>query len=381
MTKPIIKGWCPGALRPMLSGDGLVVRVRARGGRLSQHQAHAIADLALAHGNGLIDLSARANMQLRGVSEASHGALIAGLAAVGLIDDNMATEARHNILVTPFANPKTDGLAEALAQALRQADDLALPGKFGFAVDSDAALASASADIRIEQLDGDTLILRADGAAWAMPVTHQTAVSAALDLARWFIASGGVTDGRGRMAAHLARGALLPAGHGLPVETRAAQAPVPGFTGFGQMVGLAFGQITAPTLHALADLAPIRLTPWRMLLLEGVQTAPALSGLITRADNPLLRVAACTGAPGCPQALAPTRDIARALAPHVPEGQMLHISACAKGCAHPAPADIVLVARAQGFAIARNARADAVDLRPISQAELLSHPERILAKP
>ena len=23
-----IKGWCPGALRPMLSGDGLVVRVR-----------------------------------------------------------------------------------------------------------------------------------------------------------------------------------------------------------------------------------------------------------------------------------------------------------------------------------------------------------------
>ena len=381
MTMPIIKGWCPGALRPMLSGDGLVVRVRARGGRLSQHQARAIADLALAHGNGLIDLSARANLQLRGMSEASHGALIAGLAAVGLIDDDAASEARRNILVTPFANPKTDALAEALAQALRQADDLALPGKFGFAVDSYAALASASADIRIEQLACDTLVLRADGAARAMPVTHQAAVSAALDLARWFIASGGVNDGRGRMAAHLARGALLPAGHDLPVETRTAQTPVPGSTGFGQMVGLAFGQITAPTLHALADLAPIRLTPWRMLLLEGVQTAPALSGLITRADDPVLRVAACTGAPGCPQALAPTRDLARALAPHVPELQMLHVSACAKGCAHPAPADIVLVARAQGFAIARNARADALDLRPISDAELLSHPERILAQP
>ena len=25
---PIVQGWCPGALRPMLSGDGLVVRVR-----------------------------------------------------------------------------------------------------------------------------------------------------------------------------------------------------------------------------------------------------------------------------------------------------------------------------------------------------------------
>ena len=34
-----IKGWCPSALRPMLSGDGLVVRLRPRGGRLSSAQA------------------------------------------------------------------------------------------------------------------------------------------------------------------------------------------------------------------------------------------------------------------------------------------------------------------------------------------------------
>jgi precorrin-3B synthase len=27
-----IKGWCPGALRPMASGDGLVLRIRARTG-------------------------------------------------------------------------------------------------------------------------------------------------------------------------------------------------------------------------------------------------------------------------------------------------------------------------------------------------------------
>ena len=28
MSAAAIKGWCPGALRPMQSGDGLVVRVR-----------------------------------------------------------------------------------------------------------------------------------------------------------------------------------------------------------------------------------------------------------------------------------------------------------------------------------------------------------------
>ena len=30
MSAPVIQGWCPGALRPMMSGDGLVVRVRPR---------------------------------------------------------------------------------------------------------------------------------------------------------------------------------------------------------------------------------------------------------------------------------------------------------------------------------------------------------------
>ena len=39
MTGFAIKGWCPGALRPMQSGDGLVVRIRPRGGRLSPAQA------------------------------------------------------------------------------------------------------------------------------------------------------------------------------------------------------------------------------------------------------------------------------------------------------------------------------------------------------
>src|SRR4029077_14251788 len=46
-----IKGWCPSALRPMPSGDGLVVRLRPRGGRLSSAQAAGIAELAARHGH------------------------------------------------------------------------------------------------------------------------------------------------------------------------------------------------------------------------------------------------------------------------------------------------------------------------------------------
>ena len=67
---PYRKGWCPGALRPMETGDGLLARVRAPRGRLSLDQAAALADAAIACGNGAIGLTARGNLHLRGVERA-----------------------------------------------------------------------------------------------------------------------------------------------------------------------------------------------------------------------------------------------------------------------------------------------------------------------
>ncbi|MFN7225608.1 MAG: precorrin-3B synthase, partial [Paracoccaceae bacterium] len=64
MSAPAVRGWCPGALRPMLSGDGLVVRVRPPAGALSAAQAAGIAALAARHGNGFVELTNRANLQL-----------------------------------------------------------------------------------------------------------------------------------------------------------------------------------------------------------------------------------------------------------------------------------------------------------------------------
>ncbi|EEW24746.1 precorrin-3B synthase [Rhodobacter ferrooxidans] len=354
MSAPVIQGWCPGALRPMASGDGLVVRVRPRGGRLEPAQAAGIAALSRAHGNGVIDLSARANVQLRGVTEASHGPLLEGLRALGLLDESIAAETRRNIVVTPFwdAGDGTQALAQALAKALAP-DAPALPGKFGFAVDTGATpvLRGTAADIRLECSAEGRLLVRADGASTGANVTPETAAETALHLARWFVESGGISESRGRMAAHLARGAVLP---GVFREAEAlppGELPqfAPGTVPQGQLVGFAFGQMQAETLAALAGLWPLRVTPWRMLLIEGLRGTPALPGLITDAHDPLLRVIACTGAPGCPQALQPTRPLARALAAHVPSGQMLHVSGCAKACAHPGQGPVTLLAEAGGF--------------------------------
>ena len=71
-----IKGWCPGVQRPMPSGDGLLVRVRPWAGAFTLEQAAGLADIAATLGNGHIDLTRRANLQIRGLARRA----LAGLA-------------------------------------------------------------------------------------------------------------------------------------------------------------------------------------------------------------------------------------------------------------------------------------------------------------
>ena len=368
---PIVQGWCPGALRPMQSGDGLVVRIRPRGGRLTQAQAAGIADLATRHGNGQIDLSTRANVQLRGVTEASHQSLIAGLADLGMLDATPQAETARNIVVTPFwtATDGTQALTKVLMQAIAAPDWHMLPGKFGYAVDTGTTpvLRHTSADIRVERV-AEGLMVWADGAATGAVVdSAEAAVLAVQGLTAWFLQAGGIVAGRGRMAALVGRGAVLPAPfQAVTVPAAMPFQPTPGLLPSGAMVGFEFGQMQAQTLAALAQLGPLRITPWRMVLLEGAQAVRNIPGLITRANDPLLRVIACTGAPGCNQAHQPTRSLARALAPGW-HGGTLHVSGCTKGCAHPGAASTTLVATPSGFDLIHNGTAaDEPTLRGLS---------------
>uniref|UniRef100_UPI003AE5E86C precorrin-3B synthase n=1 Tax=Paracoccus sp. T5 TaxID=3402161 RepID=UPI003AE5E86C len=347
-----VKGWCPGALRPMESGDGWVVRLRPRGGRLSAAQAAAVADAAEAQGNGIIELTGRANLQLRGVTPDSHAPLIAALRAQDLIDADTDAERRRNILVTPFADAATDALAAALEAALA-ASGLTLPAKFGFAVDAGPlpVLTRDPADIRIER-GPQGLTLRADGMATAPPL-HD--VTEALALAQWFLDQGGAPAGWGRMAALIAQGARPP-GAVWPARA-AAPAAQPGATAQGMLAALEFGQVPPDTLRRLSRLGPLRLTPWRMLLVQGARTLPDLPGVILDPQDPRLRLRACPGAPACPQAHAATRPLARDLAGLVPPGAVLHVSGCAKGCGWPRPADLTLTATPAGFDLIRHGRA------------------------
>jgi precorrin-3B synthase len=145
------------------------------------------------------------------------------------------------------------------------------------------------------------------------------------------------------------------------------------------MVGVAFGQLQYRTLGRLAsDARALRVTPWRMLLLEGLRAIPRDTDLVTRADDPALRVVACSGAPRCGEAFADTRALASALAPYIPADARLHVSGCAKGCAHAGTAEITLVAGRDGFDLIRNGSTrDAPIMRGLSGAGLIANPSML----
>ena len=226
-------------------------------------------------------------------------------------------------------------------------------------------LAGEPGDFRIERGAEGGLILRADGRSCGVAVRAGREVDGLIALARWFAASGGA--GVGRMARH---GADLPGDlTGGEAPARRAARAVPGTHALGAAYGVPFGRVDGGTLAA-AFAPALRITPWRVLLLEGVSLAP-VEGLIADPADPLLRVDACPGAPSCPQASVETRDLAERLAPHV-EGR-LHVSGCAKGCAHPRAADVTLTGRGGRFDLSLNAPAGGPAVRSaLGPAEILT---------
>lgn len=370
---PRIQGWCPGALQPMLANDGWVVRIRPPMGRLTQAQAGGIATLATRYAQHTVELTSRANLQLRGVAESDYPSLLSGLQELGLVDPDVHTESRRNLLVAPFWQQEdaTTEIARALTLALGAADAPALPGKFGFALDCGEGpmLRTSSADIRIERCGSDFLVY-ADGSSTGALGRKEDVPAFGMILAHWFVAAGGLSTSRRRMAS-LVAGQVMPTQFTTtPVPPAAQPIPPLGRVPQGYLAAVEFGQLQVTTLTALAALAPLRLTPWRSVLLEGVRDIPPLPDLITQPDDSRLRISACTGAPGCGQAAAATRPLARALAKSLHAGQTLHVSGCTKGCAHPAET-LTIVATTNGYnVIQRGTAASAPDGSGLSPAAL-----------
>jgi precorrin-3B synthase len=140
-------------------------------------------------------------------------------------------------------------------------------------------------------------------------------------------------------------------------------------------LGLPFGRFTSFMLEEVANISAsigsgeIRLTPFRAILIPAVKTNISTAcltdlagkGFIVEPHNPRLKIAACGGESACEQASTPAQAdglaLAEMLAPLHSNQLHIHISGCTKGCAHPEPAPLTLVAHAGLYNVILNGTA------------------------
>lgn len=369
---------CPGALQTHPAADGAVARIRIPGGILTARQLRELGATATSFGSGIIELTSRANVQVRGLGVAAEAGFASRMAAAGLLPS--ATHERvRNILASPMAGIDGHGLIE-VAPLVRELDHMLrarpalseLPGRFLFALDDGRGdVTRLGADITLLPIpaadprtpggtvEGALLPAGADvglraGLARAVPAMVAAAEAflaerAAQGSTAWRVAE--LDDGPSRIAARVraegkARLASLgeapaasprpPAAGSAAVRPGAvdvpARPPLGLVPGSGERVALVvmppLGRLTAAQAHAVADAAEaadgeIRLTPWRGVIVPGMSRDDAgmwLSrlagvGLVTDPGSPWTGVTACTGRPGCAKSLADVRaDAARSVA-------------------------------------------------------------------
>ena len=383
MNERTPKGWCPTTRKPMPSGDGLLMRLKPQRHTISLQDLEVICDAATAFGSSMIALTNRANLQIRGLDEASYAQLIQRCIQADIIPQDTPIYEDLNLLVSPLweAGDSHCAIADELTQ--RCAELPALPAKFGFCIDLGAVpiLRAASADIRLERTADNDILLLADGAESGIIVTEKNAVDKIIALAHYYI-----THKKGlqrRMARFVRDGKQDEKWQNTPKTNLSEPNEIfaPGNVRLGthtnaenhkgQFVGIPLGRIDAQILKKAviaSGASAIRLTPFNLLLLEGVHDA-ACEGLITDKNDPLLSIKACVGAPYCSSGFINTTDIAQ-IAKGVAPG-LIHISGCGKGCAHPNPAALTIAGQQDKIHIIKEGYAwDDPVIAPIQPEEI-----------
>lgn len=175
---------CPGALRPWPADDGLLVRLRLVGGRITRSELGDLVAVAEEYGDGRVHLTGRANLQLRGLPGADGRLTPEALAAIegtGLLP-SLTHELVRNIMVAPRSVhlwPVAHELDRLLCADERLAE---LPGRFLFVLD----LPERPGDLGLVAIDATTGQLRA-GDAWGEVVALTDAARAIVALAHAFL--------------------------------------------------------------------------------------------------------------------------------------------------------------------------------------------------
>jgi ferredoxin-nitrite reductase len=397
---------CPGLFCPTPAQDGILSRIRVPGGILNGQQCEAIATLSNQFCNGFIQITNRANLQLRGLQAGLPTEALQRLQVVGLAALIPAVDAIRNIMSSPTAGIDARALLDTRPlvrdwnNTLMSRPDLAiLSPKFSVCFDGGecASVGDRPNDITLVafEQEGSTrfrlsLSMGERGDApqdtgVSVKMTEAIALLTALaevyrdyicqnsdrslkpprlrDLLKdWGIKRylNAVTVNTGfsliSETADLPRSPSLPYAH-LGVHPQQQT----GLTYIG--VSLPLGQLQTQQLQGLASLSAqygdgtLRLAPWQTVIVPNIFTSQIVQiqqqikdlNLHTNATHPSSAMVACSGTTGCKAAMTDTQHHAQIMTAYLERCIALdtpiniHFSGCEKSCAQHQSGDITLV--------------------------------------
>ncbi|WAC18262.1 NirA family protein [Luteolibacter sp. SL250] len=360
--------------------ESLMLRCRIAGGALSSHQFRGLAEIAEDWGPGHVDLTTRANVQVREIMPKDAPDVLNKLIDLGLTSQGSGADNIRNITATPTTGFDPEELIDVMPYAkamhhyiLKNRDLYGLPRKFNISYDSGGRV-SVCADTNdigfyaVRVAPGEHAV--EPGIYFRMQLcgitghqqfatdcgvllTPAESLPVAAALIRVFIENGDRTNRKKARLKYLVDEWGIPKTLNeiskkltfplrfLPLEQCEPSLPKSKHGHLGihsQTDGKNYlgvltpvGRITVPQMHALAYIADkygrgeIRLTVWQNLIIPGIPdenlhaaTAAVLATGFDYRNNPVTGgLIACTGSRGCKYAAADTKGNAIALGDHL----------------------------------------------------------------
>ena len=328
-----------------------MMRIRVPGGQTTGVAIGQLARIAQRYGSGLLQLTSRGSIQVRGLPTIPPAAVAGELTDAGFLPSAIHDRVR-NIVASPLTG-LSGGSADlrpmitALDQALLAEPELAdLPGRFLFVLDDGRGdVSSLAVDLGYRALAEDHGALLVGGGDHGLPVSAVAAAPTMIELARRFLdrhRTSGLWHVR-QLDPPLIIAPTTPAlvpDLGIPL----------GRIGDHASIAVPLGLLSPDQVHSVITAngpGPLVVTPWRGLVLPNAADGLpelAAAGLVADDTSAWSMISACVGAPWCHQSRADTRRLAAQLAARTQRLPRAHLSGCERRCGAPAGDHLDLVA-------------------------------------
>src|SRR5271154_5010450 len=186
--------FCPDILHAVPAKDGMLIRIRVPGGLLQTGQLRAVAAASATFADGHIEITSRANLQLRAIPTQHLPQVAEALSTAGLLPSPEHDRIR-NLVASPFAGLAPDELIDSRS-LIRELDErllaetlfVELHPKFSFAIDGGGKRFSLETDdlaLRAVEAEATPLLqLSIAGIDSGLAVSTTHAVDCLLEAAR-----------------------------------------------------------------------------------------------------------------------------------------------------------------------------------------------------